>query len=404
MSGKNVFVFVVCGADEHIATLNYSLKQLKRFSKNRIVVVTDTSRNNVNIDHDNIITISTPSAFDHHQASIYLKTSLHRIFDLADNYCYLDSDVIALSPQVDEVFQHRYGPVTFAADHCDLRHFSPYALHCNCFETKNKEHKEFVETVKRIIPDYKHEILFRDENVRDLYRILSEIKNNPVKKVRMILNYFMARYAFKKTNRITRFGNGMKFSSRKKGWIDLKGNIVMYDLTSFAKKIKSSSEFSFQKKKKIWVNAKGENIHSIECDHLIEEIHRKFNILITDKNYQHWNGGVFLFNIESFDFMEAWHKNTLSIFADSQWKTRDQGTLAATLWQFGLQHQKTLPSEFNFIVDFFNPEVTYHSTKGFTSDNFMTIVAPKFIHVYHEFGNKNWDIWRTIDKILNNNA
>ena len=151
----------------------------------------------------------------------------------------------------------------------------------------------------------------------------------------------------------------------------------------------------------IWVNKKGESVSYVNCNHLIEEIKNKFNINIIDKKFQQWNGGVFLFNKDSVDFLETWHKHTLEIFKDKAWKTRDQGTLAATVWQFGMQNQKTLPIEFNFIADFFNTQITYQDDKGFTKDNFKTTIEPNFIHVYHEFGNKNWEIWMAVERLLN---
>ncbi|MEI6852208.1 MAG: hypothetical protein WCL06_05165, partial [Bacteroidota bacterium] len=216
MSGKNVFVFVVCGADEHIATLNYSLNSLKRFSKNEILVVTDLLRNKINIEHDHIIDINTPQHFDHHQASIFLKTGIYKFLDLNDNYCYLDSDVIALSSHVDDIFQHQYGPVTFAADHCKINSFSPYAVNCGCYERKNKDQKAFIEAITRIIPDYKHDVIFHSEKGRELYRILNEIKENPLKNILLILNYLLARYIFKSNSNISSWGSGLKYSSRKK--------------------------------------------------------------------------------------------------------------------------------------------------------------------------------------------
>ncbi|MGM0650481.1 MAG: hypothetical protein ACQES1_08250, partial [Bacteroidota bacterium] len=74
----NHFVFVVCGSKEHIDKLNFSLKFLKHFSNKNIIVVTDLSRNEAKINHDNILDVSTPEYYNNHKASIYLKTSLHK--------------------------------------------------------------------------------------------------------------------------------------------------------------------------------------------------------------------------------------------------------------------------------------------------------------------------------------
>jgi hypothetical protein len=49
--------------------------------------------------------------------------------------------------------------------------------------------------------------------------------------------------------------------------------------------------------------------------------------------------------------MEFWHNASLAIMRDDGWKVRDQGTLAATIWNFGLQHHATLDLRFNRIID-----------------------------------------------------
>ena len=400
MITKNYFVFVVCGADEQIKTLNFSIKYLRHFSGNNILVVTDKKRNNIEIDHDKVLDIHTPEHFDHHQASIYLKTGLHKFVDLSTNYCYLDSDVIALSPNVDDIFQHSYGPVTFAADHCTMESFSSNAVNCGCSERKKEDLDTFVNAVKRILPDYEHDSIFNNKIGRELYRILIEIKNNPLKRAGMIVDYLMLKYGLKNSIK-SKNGLVFKYSRKKKGWIDIDGNLIMYNLTALSSKLKKSSEFSFSKWKRTWTDKNGENIFSVKCGHLAEQIKQKFDIDVTQKNFQHWNGGVFLFNKESTDFLNTWHQLTMEIFADKNWKTRDQGTLIATVWKHNLQYQKLLPQEFNFIADFNNPRITYSNSKGFTYDNFKTLIVPNLIHVYHQFGNRDWEVWQGIENILN---
>ncbi|MGM0649608.1 MAG: hypothetical protein ACQES1_03760, partial [Bacteroidota bacterium] len=109
------FVFVVCGDRKHTETLNFSLKFLKKFSSARIHVITDMSRNKAEIEHDIIIDIKTPDNLSHHEASIYLKTSMHNYLNIKkhDKYCYLDSDVIAVSDKVDNIFQYEPEPILF---------------------------------------------------------------------------------------------------------------------------------------------------------------------------------------------------------------------------------------------------------------------------------------------------
>ena len=84
----------------------------------------------------------------------------------------------------------------------------------------------------------------------------------------------------------------------------------------------------------------------------------------------------------------------MSVFKDSNWKTRDQGTLIATAWEFGLQNQKTLSKKWNFIADYYNPQLKLNNDKTVISDDsFRTSYKPAFIHIYHNFGLTGWAIW-----------
>ena len=146
------YVFVVCGAREHIDTLHFSIQYLRHFSSKEIIVITDSSRNEIPLEWDNIVDIKTPEHLNHHQASIYLKTSIHRYFALNGKYCYLDSDVIAVRDGVDDIFKMKIGPVTFCTDHCRMRKFSPYAVYDN--RKRIDEHKAW-KIVEKAIGEYK---------------------------------------------------------------------------------------------------------------------------------------------------------------------------------------------------------------------------------------------------------
>ncbi|PIP54114.1 MAG: hypothetical protein COX07_07095, partial [Bacteroidetes bacterium CG23_combo_of_CG06-09_8_20_14_all_32_9] len=76
---QNIFVFVVCGDNSNINTVNFSLRYLKKLTSNKIIVVTDLQRNESKIEHVHILDIKTSENFDNHKASIWLKTSLHNI-------------------------------------------------------------------------------------------------------------------------------------------------------------------------------------------------------------------------------------------------------------------------------------------------------------------------------------
>jgi glycosyltransferase involved in cell wall biosynthesis len=282
---KDAFVFVVCG-ERHAARLNIALKFLKKFSRRDILVVKGSA--GLELDCDQVIAPGVPAGLDQHQASIFLKTSLHKILaGEPRRFCYLDNDVVAVSRRVDTIFNHARQPISFAADHCHLRTFSRYAVDCRCPQP--------------------------------------------------------------------------------------------------------------------------------ECDHLLEAIHKTFGVKITPEAWPHWNGGVFVFDEASAGFMEHWHQNTLRIFNQPYWKIRDQGTLAATVWQLGLQNHPTLPRDFNFIVDPLDrvpdakrdtvlprelfPNESYALRNG--TSNGTAKPHPAFLHFINGgIGKRGWKNWDDVEPLL----
>jgi hypothetical protein len=139
------------------------------------------------------------------------------------------------------------------------------------------------------------------------------------------------------------------------------------------------------------------------CDHLREAIAAKFGIVITDPEWQQWNGGVFVFDAQSLDFLNTWHAYTRAILKDPQWKTRDQGTLAATAWKFGLQDHPTLPTKYNYIVDgmrgLLDAERAAANPLTYTIDESYSLAdgSPNHPAFLHFIGNtckpgwRNWD-------------
>jgi hypothetical protein len=131
---KSVFVFSVVG-EEHVSAANVALAYLKRFSRADIVFI--KARSESQPAHDQVINVEPPAALDNHQASIFLKTNLLSfVGGTKARFCYLDSDVIAVSDYVDTIFNYKTGPVTFAADHADIDMFSRYGVDCRCRETR----------------------------------------------------------------------------------------------------------------------------------------------------------------------------------------------------------------------------------------------------------------------------
>ena len=398
---KNYFVFVACGANEHISQLNFSIRLLRKFTSNGIIVITDSKRNETKINHDNILDIDTPLELDNHQASIFLKTGLYKYVNLEHNYCYLDTDVLALNNKVDEVFNHFIPPIIFAKDHCKLDDFSSYAVNCGCYETKNTLCEKFFEIQNKTNPDLTLEKIFTSQNSRELFCDLFEIRNRPFSNISTVFKYILQKiilpYKYFYLNKNFRFDKAQKI------WIDKENKFVMKDILSSLspRLIERISDFRFDPIRRVWKDKSGQEFFNLKCHHLHEEIEIKFQQRIYPYHWQHWNGGVFLFNYRSKDFLETWHNFTLSTFNDVRWKTRDQGTLAATAWKFGIQNMKTLLSEFNFLADFYKPEVSYKNDFGFTTDNFKTTFHPSLIHIYHHFGDQNWNIWQYIEDLYN---
>jgi hypothetical protein len=393
MERSNIFVFVVCGDSSHINTLNFSIRCLKKNSKNQILVVSDKSRNTTEIQHENIIDITTKKEFSHHQASIFLKTSLHKILPSGNNYCYLDSDVIAIGKNADDIFKYISAPIIFASDHSTIDHFSPYAINCDCHD-KYKQLQSLLE---------KHNPYFNSANInnpstRKLFCFLDEIKKTRASRLFFDLRFHLNKIFRRKYNA----GKGFYYCFKTKTWENKNGQVLHNDILAYKDKIEANSNFRFISSGQKWVDENGSIISDFRCNHLIKSIKEKFGITIENNFWRHWNGGVFLFNDESKAFMESWHTKTMAIFSDPSWKVRDQGTLAATAWEFGLQNNPRIPQEFNFIADYFNPFIAFTQGKGFTTDNFKTIIVPELIHIYHNFGNENWDVWQGVKSIQTN--
>ena len=118
--------------------LHRSLEFLRSRTALPIIVVTDTRRNEIDIDHSTVIDVQTPDRLNHHQASIFLKTGLHRVLPPHRDYVYLDTDIVAVAEGVDRIFDHQMGPVSFAPDlpllESCVATFSPWAVKCSCME------------------------------------------------------------------------------------------------------------------------------------------------------------------------------------------------------------------------------------------------------------------------------
>lgn len=389
---NNAFVFVVCGAREHIDTLHYSLKALQKFSQADILVLTDSSRNEIPIDFDNVIDIQTPAHYNHHQASIYLKTGIHKFLPPAKTYCYIDTDIVAVSASCNEVFAQRSGIINFAPDHCQMRSFSPYAVNCGCQEKWNVWHNELEGLLNKydISRQITDPVLLNKRKL--LFRKFDIIKQKPIHYAIISARFLLSPIRFK-------LDNDTYYHRWKRHWHDASGNIILYANENLFKLVEKHSRFVWNKFKRRWLAEGMYDVYQMECNHLAQQISSTFNITVTNQNWQHWNGGLFLFDEKSHPFLDAWHNKTMHIFTLPDWKTRDQGTLIATAWEFGLHQMPLIDKRFNFIADYYKPTLILDKVSGLiTDDAFKTSYQPALMHVYHHFGLKGWDVWDWVDE------
>ncbi len=401
----NYFVFVVCGSREHTDTLNFSLNYLKHFSRANILVITDNSRNEAKIEHDTIIDVKTPEHYSHHEASIFLKTSLHRYLDMTaeDEFCYLDSDVVAVANAVDEIFKLKPAPVLFAQDHDHFDSFSPYALNCGCLEKFNASIQNLSKKLDSLSPDFKHQDPYRQEAERELMDAFDRMKKQPAKHCFQLLQYGLNRFILPRKS--FQFAKSFRFQKDNLAWYNKAGKIISFDYPRLSEKLAKTHGIAYDKTTQNWKNQTGKHFFTktISCPHLREYIKNKYVIKIPAK-WRHWNGGVFRFNQKSADFLDTWHKLTIDEFNKPYTKTRDQAMLAVTAWKFGIQNMKTLAVKFNFITEYNNPAVAWHAEKGYTYDRFKTKFAPAFLHIYHHWGHEGWSIWDSLTNQLEDGA
>ena len=124
------FVLLACG--EHYARrVNTALTFLKRVTRSEIVVL--RARALSPIEHDQVINCVPPAHFSDAQATVALKTNVHRLVrgDKRE-WCYLDSDVIVVDPEINRIFEHRKAAVAFGSDHTDIDDQSKHIVRCGC--------------------------------------------------------------------------------------------------------------------------------------------------------------------------------------------------------------------------------------------------------------------------------
>jgi hypothetical protein len=388
---NNIFLFVVCGSQEHIETLHFSITALKRFSEYPVCVVTDNQRNAIPVQHEYIIHHTTPEYLNHHQASIYLKTRLHKILPSGNTYCYLDSDVIALSDECNKIFNEWLPPILFAPDHCKIRKFSATAVFCECNEKWERDRNIFEIAKAKYDKNTQikdPELLLKAEKI---VKYLDKLENKKMDRWITALRYHFSGNIFK-------LNDEFYYDKKNRCWLDAQNNIVLYEINYDA--IAKDTGLTYDGINHTWRNEHNDDIWKNECNHLVQFIREDFGIIISEKNWQHWNGGVFLFNDSSHEFLESWHQKTLQIFKLKKWKTRDQGTLIATVWEFRLQHHPVLNKKWNFIADYNILGLDFNEAGEFTDDHWKSKCRPAFIHIYHRFGDDTWNVWNYVKSKL----
>ncbi len=390
---KNTFVFVVCGGEVYIDTLNIALRFLKVFSKSDVIVITDSSRNECPIQCEHIVDVRTDKAYTHHQASVFLKTSIHRYLDLdKGKYCYLDSDILAISDKADEVFLEEPEVIGFCADNITLDLFSPYAVNCGCYEKARQNEQHLLEAQSAYAKLLAEWEAFKKEHKGDVLDAIIAEAN--AKKSRNL--FALSRFAIEKACPLCRKASFKSYSWDKKlkVWRNYKGEVILFPIVTYYEYIARKTGFTYVPEGNFWSEQSDHDACIPRCTHLHELIKKSNGCEISPDSWQHWNGGLFLFNRNSVEFLEYWHERTISIFKDADWKVRDQGTLAQTVWRFGLQNCRTIDSRFNFILDYYKPGLGLDGKGGFTKDNFASIIQPEMVHVYHRFGDEQWEVWQ----------
>lgn len=388
---ERIFVFVVCGAREHIDTLHFSLRALRKFTQRPIWVVTDSRRNEIPVDWEKIIEGNPPEHYTHHQAGIWMKTGLHRILPSGNQYCYLDSDVVALSESVNEIFSHYLPPVSFSTDHCRLNAFSPYAVKCDCRNRYHADQKKLDDSLAEYItltPE-KREWIKQQQTL--LGKLVKKSKENPIVYLGHIFRYYFSRTYYKLNDQYW-------LHKKSKMWFTSDGQQITFDEEKMIRSIETKTSFRYNFSTGNWSRQDGSLLSDMTCTHLHDQIRQTFQVEVKEKNWQHWNGGVFLFDDQSYDFMESWFQAGQKIFTLADWETRDQGTLAMNVWKFNLQQHPVIPIAYNFLADYGNEQLQYKGNLTFAVGEKKQLIRPYFIHIYHQWGNINWAVWQDVER------
>jgi hypothetical protein len=393
---RGAWIFAVCGEAVHTERAAAAAAILRRFTRHRVAILTDPARNRGPVAHDDRIEMAAPAGLTDSQAAIWLKTSVAEALPEGGPHVYLDSDVVAISPEVDRIFEAFVPPLTFASDlptpESTLRNFSPYAIDCGCaveierlerhferLESLTAMHRAFDEL--KPLSDaalYERPVFIGERRAGRWWRgeavggsrdgsIRFRQRFEEGEPVAIAYGFAGWPWSLEKSGQTDCFrhaaGGTLRFvadaSAAGNGyWEDENGD-------SFRRLRPDGREERWFFRDRVargrwvadpsravggyWADAAGVELGS--CDHLAERLESLFGIAILARDWVPWNGGLFLFDAASRPLLADWRRRCLTLFAEPGFRTRDQGALVATAWATGLAGHPRLAPEWNLLVD-----------------------------------------------------
>jgi hypothetical protein len=407
---KAAFVYAVCGKAKYLDELQVSLRHLQRYSAADIVVVTDNQRNAyplVSGGRVQVVQVDTPAQMTNKRAAIYLKTHLYQFVDWTryDRFAYLDSDVLALQPRVDALFDLYQEPISFVPDHYYLSYFSSWAVGCQCHEYvkvngANLSREEFQRRRQLV------------QHFLDTYHQKFQPMNQFIELERKRMDLVNARYHHIKPRHYYAYMRKQGFEcSDKEGspkWFTVNGDFVRNEYyPPFDQWLETRGFRQHPEQPSVWLDASGEvflelNSRYTGCAHLQEKLAEVYGVHIPEDRWRHWNGGLFLFTEASIPFLARWAEYTDTWCATLPELARDQPALIATVWSLGLQHHPTLDLQWNFIADKHTPGLEFNAASGtfHWTDAAGTPqqAQPMFIHLFYGIGDRSWPVWNWVEQ------
>jgi len=107
--------------------------------------------------------------------------------------------------------------------------------------------------------------------------------------------------------------HNLKFDPVNNCWVGIEGHNILGE-PNLVTSISEKSEYRWNRIFKSWIDEKGNSMMSSSSDNLRLEIEKTFGVIVKEKNWQHWNGGLFLFNADSLSFLKIWRDWTIEVF------------------------------------------------------------------------------------------